>query len=129
METGRSNPSLRLLIALADELAVPLRERNTLLLAAGYAPRYQETPLDDDAMSRVQTTLQRLLDSHQPYSGAVIDRMWNVVLSNAAAAALVGGASPALLTPPVNVFRVSLHPDGMVQADPQLRGLGGAPAR
>jgi len=115
VETGRSNPSPKLLVALADELDVPLRERNALLLAAGYAPRYQETPLDAATMTRVNDALQRLLDSHQPYPGAVIDRMWNVVASNEAGQLLVAGAAPELLTPPVNVFRVSLHPDGMAQ--------------
>lgn len=113
VETGRSNPSPKLLVALADELAVPLRERNALLLAAGYAPRYPETALDDAAMARVRGALQRLLDSHQPYPGAVIDRTWNVVVSNEAGQVLVAGAAPELLRPPVNVFRVSLHPDGM----------------
>ncbi|MDA0351911.1 MAG: helix-turn-helix domain-containing protein [Chloroflexi bacterium] len=115
VETGRSNPSPELLVAIADELAVPLRERNSLLLAAGYAPRYAETPLDDAAMGQVRSALQRMLDSHQPYPGAVIDRMWNVVLSNQAGLLLVGGAAPELLAPPVNVFRVSLHPDGMAR--------------
>lgn len=113
VETGRSNPSPQLLVALAEELAVPLRERNTLLLAAGYAPRYQETDLGDAEMRRVRNALRRLLDSHLPYPGAVIDRMWNVVLANDAGALLVEGANPALLGPPPNVFRVSLHPDGM----------------
>jgi transcriptional regulator with XRE-family HTH domain len=113
VETGRSNPSPELLVAIADELAVPLRERNALLLAAGYAPRYAETPLDDAEMRQVRGALQRLLDSHQPYPGAVIDRMWNVVLSNQAGQVLVAGAAPWLLEPPINVFRVSLHPEGM----------------
>ena len=113
VETGRSNPSPRLLVALAEELEVPLRERNTLLLAAGYAPRYAETPLDDAQMGRVREALERLLESHLPYPGAVIDRSWNVVLANEAAMLLVDSADPVLLGPPANVFRVSLHPDGM----------------
>ena len=113
VETGRSNPSPELLIAIAEELAVPLRERNTLLLAAGYAPRYQETALGDDEMRRVQNPLRRLLDSHMPYPGAVIDRMWNVILANDAGTLLVAGAPPELLGPLMNVFRISLHPDGM----------------
>src|SRR6476620_7180066 len=89
VETGRSRPSPELVLALADRLDVPLRESNALLLAAGYAPRYPETSLDAPAMARVHAALQRLLDTHDPYPGGVIDRGWNVVLSNRAAGALV----------------------------------------
>jgi transcriptional regulator with XRE-family HTH domain len=121
VETGRSRPSPALIEALAEELAVPLRERNALLLAAGYAPRYAETSLDAAAMARVQVSLRRLLDSHQPYPGAVIDRDWNVVMANAAGTLLVAGASPSLFGPPLNVFRVSLHPDGMA---PRILNFG-----
>jgi transcriptional regulator with XRE-family HTH domain len=113
VETGRSRPSPELLLAVAEHLDVPLRERNALLLAAGYAPRYPQTPLDDASMARVRTTLQRLLDAHEPYPGVVIDRAWNVVLVNATAQLLVRDLPPALLGPPLNVFRVCLHPDGL----------------
>ncbi|HZP27569.1 MAG TPA: helix-turn-helix domain-containing protein [Acidimicrobiia bacterium] len=113
VETGRSRPSPELVLAVADELDVPLRERNTLLLAAGYAPRYGETPLDAAGMARVRTSLQRMLDSHDPYPGVVIDRLWNVVLANRAAGLLTAGLPDALLGPPPNVFRVCLHPDGL----------------
>ena len=89
VETGRSRPSPELLIAVAEHLDVPLRERNALLLAAGYAPRYPQTPLDDRSMARVRATLQRLLEAHEPYPGVVIDRAWNVVLVNATAQLLV----------------------------------------
>src|SRR5262245_16028511 len=88
VETGRSRPSPELVIALADHLDVPLRERNTLLLAAGYAPRYTQSSLDDPAMSRIRASLQRMLDAHDPYPGVVIDRHWNVVLTNRAAMVL-----------------------------------------
>ena len=113
VETGRSRPSPELLLALAEGLGVPLRERNTLLVAAGYAPHYQHTPLGDGTMDRVRGSLQRLLDSHAPYPGVVIDRMWNSVLSNEPAWRMVDGVADQLIGPPTNVFRVSLHPDGL----------------
>jgi transcriptional regulator with XRE-family HTH domain len=113
VETGRSRPSPELVLAVADELEVPLRERNTLLLAAGYAPRYAETSLDAAEMGRVRAALQRMLDGHDPYPGVVIDRMWNVVLANRAAAMLTVDVPAELLGPPMNVFRVCLHPDGL----------------
>jgi len=113
VETGRSRPSPELVLAVADELDVPLRERNALLLAAGYAPRYTETSLDADEMARVRAALQRMLDGHDPYPGVVIDRLWNVVLANRAAALLTAGVPAPLLGPPLNVFRVCLHPEGL----------------
>jgi transcriptional regulator with XRE-family HTH domain len=113
VETGRSRPSPELVLALAVHLDVPLRERNTLLIAAGYAPRFAETPLDDAAMGRVRSALQRLLDAHDPYPGVVLDRYWNVVAANAAAGVLVALLPGELAGPPLNVFRASLHPDGL----------------
>jgi transcriptional regulator with XRE-family HTH domain len=115
VETGRSRPSPELLLTLAERLDVPLRDRNVLLLAAGYAPQYGETPLDADAMGRVRAALQRMLDTHDPYPGIVIDRFWNVVLTNQAAGLLLQGVPVELLGPPVNVFRVCLHPDGLAR--------------
>ena len=116
VETGRSKPSPELLLALADGLDVPLRERNVLLVAAGYAPRYSETALGATAMVRARGALQRLLDTHHPYPGVVIDRQWNVVLANNAAALLTGALPRHLLGPPLNVFRACLHPDGLARA-------------
>jgi transcriptional regulator with XRE-family HTH domain len=113
VETGRSRPSPELLLVLADHLDVPLRERNVMLLAAGYAPRYSETALDDETMASVRAALSRMLEGHDPYPGVVIDRQWNVVLANRAAGALMAGLPAELLGPPVNVFRVCLHPDGL----------------
>lgn len=115
VETGRSKPSPELLLALADGLDVPLRERNTLLVAAGYAPHYRETALDAATMTRARGALQRLLDTHQPYPGVVIDRQWNVVLANTAAGLLTGVLPPELVGPPLNVFRACLHPDGLAR--------------
>lgn len=113
VETGRSRPSPELVLALADRLEVPLRESNAMLLAAGYAPRYPETSLDAPAMARITAALQRLLDTHDPYPGVVIDRCWNVLLTNRAANALVSGLPGELLGPPLNVFRICLHPGGL----------------
>jgi transcriptional regulator with XRE-family HTH domain len=116
VETGRSKPSPELLVALADHLEVPLRDRNTLLLAAGYAPRYLQTSLDDPEMAAVRRALQRMLDGHDPYPGIVIDRSWNVVLANEAALRLVASLPPELAGPPLNVFRACLHPNGLARA-------------
>lgn len=112
VETGRSRPSPELVLAIAHHLEVPLRERNALLLAAGYAPRYSARPLDDERMSAVRGALQRMLDAHDPYPGVAIDRQWNVVLANAAAATLLAGVPEPLRTPP-NIYRVSLHPEAL----------------
>ena len=113
VETGRSRPSPELVLTIADHLDVPLRERNDLLLAAGYAPRYSRTPLDDDSMARVRASLQRMLDAHDPYPGVVIDRCWNVVLANRAANVLVAVVPEHVRQPAMNVFRICLHPDGL----------------
>lgn len=113
IETGRSRPSPEMVLTLADGLDIPLRERNTLLLAAGYAPRYPSRPLADDALTPARAAVQRLLDAHHPYPGVVIDRCWNIAEANAAAAALTAGVSEGVLGPPVNVYRLCLHPDGL----------------
>ena len=113
VESGRSRPSAELLIALTDGLNVPLRERNTLLLAAGYAPRYPAHALDDAALRPARDAIQRLLDAHDPYPGVLIDRCWNVLAANAAARSLMAGIPAELLGPPANVYRMCLHPDGL----------------
>lgn len=115
VETGRSTPSPELVLSLAHHLDVPLRERNTMLLAAGYAPRFQETPLHDPSMDQVRASLTRLLDAHDPYPGVVIDAHWDVVLANQAAGLLTALLPPSLTGPPVNVFRACLHPDGLAR--------------
>jgi transcriptional regulator with XRE-family HTH domain len=113
IETGRAHPSPEMVLTLAEGLDIPLRERNTLLLAAGFAPRYRSRPLEDGALSPARDAVQRLLDAHDPYPGIVIDRCWNIVGSNAAASALTAGLPEELLGPPANVYRVCLHPDGL----------------
>jgi len=115
IETGRSRPSPEMVLALAEGLDIPLRERNSLLLAAGFAPRYQSRPLEDAALSPARDAVQRLLDAHDPYPGVVIDRCWNIVGANAAASALTAGLPEHLLGPPANVYRLSLHPDGLAR--------------
>jgi transcriptional regulator with XRE-family HTH domain len=113
VETGRSRPSPELVLAVAEHLEVPLRDRNTLLLAAGYAPRFHERPIDDPAMDGVRTALRTLLEAHDPYPGVVIDRVWDIVLANSAATALLAGIPAPVLEPRPNVFRICLHPDGL----------------
>ncbi len=113
IETGRSRPSAQVLMALAQTLELPLRERNRLLLAGGYAPRYAEREWQSEAMAPVRAALQRLLDAHHPYPGVVLDRQWNVVMANGAAKALVAMLPAWLSTHPMNIFRASLHPEGM----------------
>lgn len=115
VETGRSRPSPELILTLARHLEVPLRERNDLLLAAGFAPHYHETPLTDPEMAPIVSSIQRLLDTHEPYPGLALDRRWNVVLSNRAAAPIAALVPPELATPTFNIFRVSLHPDGLAR--------------
>ena len=127
VETGRAKPSPELVVALAEGLDVPLRERNTMLLAAGYAPRYGETSLSDPAMAMMHSAIQRLLDAHDPYPGLVIDRHWNVVLSNTAATTLVAALPPDLLGPPINVYRVVPPPAGSGRAHPELPRVGELP--
>jgi transcriptional regulator with XRE-family HTH domain len=115
VETGRSRPSPELVLALAHHLDVPLRERNALLLAAGYAPRYSQIALDDPAMDHVRSSIQRMLDAHNPYPGVAIDRQWNVTIANRAAMLLADGLPPSVLGPPLNVYRLCLHPDGLAR--------------
>lgn len=113
VETGRSRPSRELVLHLAEHLEVPLRSRNDLLLAAGYAPAYRETALDDPAMDAVRAAVRMVLSAQSPYPALAFDRLWNLVDANDGALVLLDGVDPALLTPPVNVLRVSLHPDGL----------------
>jgi transcriptional regulator with XRE-family HTH domain len=120
VETGRSRPSPEMVLQLADQLQVPLRDRNHMLLAAGYAPRYGERSLDDPDLAPVRQALQLVLDGHEPYPAFVIDRSWNRVAGNRSVP-LLTGVAPELLVPPMNVIRVSLHPQGLA---PRILNLG-----
>lgn len=112
VETGRARPSAEMLLALADRLPVPLRERNRMLLAAGHAPRYSHRRLDDAGLRSATTALQRLLDAHHPYPGIILDRQWNVVQTNRAAGMLKALLPEHLRQPTLNMFRASLDPRG-----------------
>nr|WP_199432211.1 helix-turn-helix transcriptional regulator [Qaidamihabitans albus] len=116
VETGRAAPSREMVLRLGDHLDVPLRERNQLLLAAGFAPVYAESSLDDPDLAVVRQAVRLLLTGHEPFPAAVIDRRWNLIDGNAGVAALLEGVAPGLLEPPVNVLRVTLHPDGMASS-------------
>ncbi|ANY05468.1 helix-turn-helix domain-containing protein [Pseudonocardia sp. HH130630-07] len=120
VETGRAGASRELLGALAEELDIPLRERNALLLAAGYAPGYTERPLDDPDLAPVREALQRLVSAHEPYPALVVDRWGDVQLANPAASAMVADLAPEALGPPLNVHRACLHPGGLA---PRIRNL------
>lgn len=121
VETGRSTPSRTMVLRLADQLDVPLRQRNELLLAAGYAPIYSEASLDSPQMSAVRQAVRQVLTGHEPYPAVAVDRGWNLVDANAGVALLTEGVAEELLTPPVNALRVSLHPQGMA---PRIVNLG-----
>lgn len=113
LETGRSNPSREMVLDLAESLQVPLRERNVLLTAAGYSPQYGQTPLDAPEMEAVRGAIQQVLDGHEPYPALAVDRYWNIMHMNAAAALFAADVDPGLMGPPPNVYRLSLHPDGL----------------
>lgn len=114
VESGRASPSREVVVRLAEQLDVPLRGRNALLLAAGYAPLYAERPLDDPAMRAARGAVDLILGAHAPHPALAVDRHWHMVAANASVAPLLAGvADLALLAPPVNVLRLSLHPRGL----------------
>ena len=115
LETGKAQPSREMVLRLAERLEAPLRERNTLLLAAGFAPAYPERSLQDPALDAARSVIDRVLTGHEPYPALAIDRFWNLVAANRVVPALLTGVSPALLQPPLNVLRLSLHPEGLAQ--------------
>lgn len=121
VETGRSVPSREMVLRLAERLDIPLRERNALLVAAGYAPMYRERPLDDPALAAAKEAVQLILRSHEPYPALALDRHWNLLAHNAMVPPLLAGADPSLLQPPLNVLRLSLHPGGLA---PRIVNLG-----
>ncbi|MFD5751975.1 helix-turn-helix domain-containing protein [Streptomyces sp. NPDC127033] len=125
VETGRARPSEEMVLRLADRLDVPVRERNALLLAAGYAPRFTETALDDPAMGALREGLTRLLRGYEPYPALVVDGTYTVVAANRGVAMLLEGVPERLLTPPLNAMRLTLHPEGLasrIRNLPQWRG-------
>jgi transcriptional regulator with XRE-family HTH domain len=121
IETGRAQPGRATLLAMAEVLEVPLRERNVLLLAAGYAPMYAQRALDDPMLGPAREAVQIILKAQEPFPALAVDRGWNMIAANAAVAPMLGGAAPHLLQPPVNVLRLSLHPEGLA---PRIENLG-----
>src|SRR4051794_17209016 len=121
VETGRSRPSPQMVLHLAEQLDVPLRDRNHMLLAAGYAPAYNERPLDAPELEPVRAALDLVLAGHEPYPALVVDRGWDIVAANSAVNVLTEGVAPELLGPPANAMRLALHPDGLA---PRIANLG-----
>jgi transcriptional regulator with XRE-family HTH domain len=113
LETGRSLPSRQMILRLADRLDIPLRERNALLIGGGYAPVFPERPLGDPALHAARAAIDLVLTGHEPCPALAIDRHWTLIAANRAVAPLIASADPALLGPPVNVLRLSLHPQGL----------------
>ncbi|MEV0915170.1 helix-turn-helix transcriptional regulator [Streptomyces sp. NPDC049967] len=121
IETGRARPSEEMVLRLAEHLDVPVRERNALLVVAGYAPRYTETALDDPAMGALREGMDRLLQGYDPYPALVVDGMYNVVAANQGIARMTAGVAEHLLAPPLNAMRLTLHPEGLAPRIHNLR--------
>jgi transcriptional regulator with XRE-family HTH domain len=120
LETGRAQPSREMVLRLAEQLGVPLRERNVLLVSAGYAPVFRQRTLSDPALQPARRAVDLVLKGHEPYPAIAIDRHWTLVAHNAAVPRLLAAADPSLLQPPVNVLRLSLHPKGLA---PRIENL------
>ncbi|HZF88130.1 helix-turn-helix transcriptional regulator [Streptomyces sp.] len=120
IETGRSRPSEEMVLRLAEHLDVPVRDRNALLLAAGYAPRFPETPLDDPALGGLRAGMERLIRGYEPYPALVVDATYHVVAANRGITMLLDEVPEELLAPPLNAMRLTLHPRGLA---PRIRNL------
>lgn len=121
IETGRSAPSRHVVLRVAEQLDLPLRARNSLLLAAGFAPAFAERGLDDPELAGARRAVELILKGHEPFPALAIDRHWHLLAANSAIAPLIAGCDPDLLAPPINVLRLSLHPGGMA---PRILNLG-----
>ena len=113
VETGRARPSREMVLTLAEQLEVPLRARNVLLLSAGYAPAFTERSLDDPALAGARRAIDLVLAGHEPYPALVFDRHWHIIAANAAVAPMLAGVDPQLTDGPVNILRLALHPQGL----------------
>ena len=120
IETGKSQPTSSMILRLADALDVPIGEQNELLLVGGFAPKHPERDFDDEQLSSVMASLRNLLDAHEPYPALLMDDHWDVIDANRPIDALLVGCHPDLLTPPINVIRLTLHPQGLA---PRIRNL------
>ncbi len=113
LETGRSLPSREMVLHLAEQLEIPLRDRNALLMAAGYAPVFSQKPLDDPALQSARKAVDLILTGHEPFPALAVDRHWTLIAANRAIAPMLGSVEPSMLAPPLNVLRLSLHPQGL----------------
>ena len=113
LETGRARPSRDMVLHLSECLDVPLRERNAMLIAGGFAPIYAEHDLGTDQSAAIRAAVDRILVAHEPYPALAMDRHWNMVAANRIVPPLIGGVDPEFLRPPVNILRLSLHPNGL----------------
>ena len=116
METGRARPSREMILRLSDHLEVPLRQRNVMLTAGGFAPVYPERGLDDPSLEPARRAVELVLEGHHPYPALAVDRHWNLIRANRMVQVMLQGAAPHLLEPPCNVLRLSLHPEGLAPA-------------
>src|SRR5215472_8371977 len=121
LETGRSRPGREMILHLAEQLEIPMRERNVLLVAGGYAPMFPERSLNDPSLNAARRAIDLVLEGQKPYPAFAIDRHWCVVASNGAIPELYEGAATHLLEPPINGLRLSLHPQGLA---PRIANLG-----
>lgn len=113
IETGRAQPSREMLLRLASHLDVPLRDRNSLLLAAGYAPLFEATSMEAPQMASVRSAIRRVLTGHEPFPALVMDRDWNLVEANSGLDLFTAEVAPDLVASPMNMIRLALHPDGL----------------
>lgn len=126
VETGRSRPSRDLVMRLADCLAVPPRGRNAMLVSAGFAPLHSEHSLESDALAAARAAVSHVLSAYAPYPALAVDRHWTLIEANAPLLALLGSVAPHLMQPPVNVLKVSLHPEGIAPLIANLAEWRGA---
>ena len=121
VETGRAKPSREMILLLAENLEIPLRERNKILIVAGYAPQFSEKSFDDISLSAARVAIDLILKGHEPFPAMAVDRHWNMVAANKIVPLFLEGVAPELLVPPVNVLRLSLHPEGLAKQIVNLR--------
>lgn len=113
LETGRAQPSREMVLNLAERLEMPLRERNGLLVAAGFAPVFSERTLSDPTLAKAREAVELVLKGHEPFPAVAVDRHWNVVSANKPIGVLIASISQELSKPPLNIMRISLHPGGL----------------